>query len=133
MPQRPAPASSRVVVLTAAALLSLLTFFVPSAPHDVRGPLPQGPAPTAAWGEHPAAYAVLTAHAGRVAHPEAAPQPHTGPPVAAFAHARVPVDPRVGPGAAATSGGQCGRVRTGTVAPRAPPHGPRSGATVISA
>ncbi|MFI6874047.1 hypothetical protein ACIBL6_11460 [Streptomyces sp. NPDC050400] len=132
MPQRPAPASSRVVVLAAAALLSLFTFFVP-ATQDVRGPLPEGPAPTAAWGGHPAAYAVLTAHAGRVAHPEAAPQPHTGPPVAALTHARVPVDPRVGPGAAAASGGQGSLVRKGTVAPRAPPHGPRSEATVISA
>ncbi|MGY0021583.1 hypothetical protein [Streptomyces sp. cg35] len=136
MPQRPAPASSRVAVLAAAALLSLFTFFVPAAPHVAQAQRPTVPAPSADWGRHtaghPAAHAVLAAHAGRWVQQETAPHHHTGP-LTAVENDRAPLAALGGPAAADAVAGHTGQDDAGTAEPRAPPHAPRTASLVISA
>ncbi|MEU5951805.1 hypothetical protein [Streptomyces sp. NPDC047525] len=144
MPQRatPLPAArdsraSWAIALASAALLSLVTLFVPSASLSSLTPQPQAPSAAAEWCGHPQGQpaphaALLNTPAVRGTPPDASPFPHPG---LITATATDPASHRSlgGPDQARAQAPSVTRRSDGPAAPRGPPSAPRSDITLVSA
>ncbi|GAA3130206.1 hypothetical protein ACFQ0X_39780 [Streptomyces rectiviolaceus] len=144
MPQRATPLSpardsraSRVLVLASAALLALVTLFVPSASLSSLTPQPDAPSAAAQWCEQPQGRpgphaALLNTPAARGTPPDAAPFPHPGL-ITATATDSASHRSLGGPDQALSQAPSDAQSSDGPGAPRAPPCAPRSELTFVSA
>ncbi|MFC8123990.1 hypothetical protein [Streptomyces sp. NPDC057302] len=129
--------ASWALALVSAALLSLVTLFVPSASLSSPTPQPDASSAAASWCGHPQGRpgphaALLSTPAVRGTPPDTTPFPHPGL-ITATATASASHRSHGGPEQALAQAPSTAQPSDGTAAPRAPPCAPRSELTTVSA